>query len=191
MLSRKYKATFGVLLQPVNLVLIRLRVSADHLTLAGLVFGILAGLAFAQGRLLLAGLFLALSGLSDMLDGSLARAAGETTRFGSFIDSVTDRYSECFIFGGLAWHYAGSPVLMLVLAALTGSLLVSYTRARAESLIERCEIGIAERPERMILLILGCLPGLMVPALWVIAVLAHVTALQRIHHTWREASARK
>lgn len=191
MLSRKYKATFGVLLQPVNVVLIRLRVSADHLTLAGLVFGVLAGLAFAQGRFLLGGLFLALSGLSDMLDGSLARATGETTRFGSFIDSVTDRYSECFIFGGLAWHYAASPVLMLVLAGLTGSLLVSYTRARAESLIERCEIGIAERPERMILLMLGCLPGLMVPALWVIAALAHLTALQRIHHTWRATNGKK
>jgi phosphatidylglycerophosphate synthase len=190
MLSRKYKATFGELVQPVNLVLHRLRVSADHLTLAGLVFGALSGLAFAQGRLLLAGAFLALSGVSDMLDGSLARATGEACPFGSFIDSVTDRYAECFIFAGLAWHLRGSAALLLVLAALAGSLLVSYTRARAEGLGVRCDVGVLERPERMVLLVAGAVTGFLVPALWAIAVLAHVTALQRIHHTWREMTGR-
>lgn len=191
MLSRKYKATFGELIQPVNLVLHRLRVSPDHLTLAGLVFGALAGLAFAEGRLVLGGVFFGLSGLSDMLDGSLARAAGETTPFGSFLDSVTDRYTECLVFGGLAWHFASSPVLLLVIAALTGSLLVSYTKARAEALIGRCDVGLFERPERMIILIAGALSGLTVPALWLLAVFSHITALQRIHFTWRQTNGRK
>lgn len=191
MLSRKYKGTIGELIQPVNLVLHRLRVNPDHLTLAGLVFGVLAGLAFAQGRLVLGGIFFGLSGLSDMFDGSLARAAGETTPFGSFLDSVTDRYTECFVFGGLAWHYASSGVLLLVVAALTGSLLVSYTKARAESLIGRCDVGILERPERMIILIAGAVSGYTVPALVVLAVFAHITALQRIHHTWKQMSNRR
>jgi phosphatidylglycerophosphate synthase len=185
MLSRKYKATFGELVQPVNLVLHRLRVSADHLTLAGLVFGALCGLAFAQGRLLLAGLFLALSGVSDMPDGSLARATGEATPFGSFIDSVTDRYAECFVFAGIAWQMRAAPELLLVLAAFSGSLLVSYTRARAEGLAVNCDVGVLERPERMILLIAGALSGFLVASLWAIAVLGHVTALQRVHCTWR------
>lgn len=191
MLSRKYKATFGELIQPVNLVLHRLRVSPDHLTLAGLVFGLLAGAAFAQARPVLGGFFFGLSGLSDMLDGSLARTAGETTPFGSFLDSVTDRYTECFVFGGLAWHYASSRELLLVIAALTGSLLVSYTKARAEAIIGHCDVGILERPERMIIIIGGAFSGLMVPALWLVAVFSHLTALQRIHYTWRHTNRRR
>jgi archaetidylinositol phosphate synthase len=187
MLSRRYKTVFGEFIAPVNLALRRLRVSADHLTLAGLVFGALAGLAFGQGRTLTAALFLALSGLSDMLDGSLARAAGEATAFGSFIDSVTDRYTESFVFAGLAWHFRGGWELLLVLAAYSGSLLVSYSKARAEGVIGRCEVGLLERPERLILLIAGALTALVVPALWAVAVLGHVTALQRIHYTWKNA----
>ena len=191
MLSRKYKGAFGELIQPVNLALHRLRVSADHLTLAGLVFGALGALAFAQGRLLLGGAFLALAGVSDMLDGSLARATGEATLFGSFIDSVTDRYTECFVFAGLAWLHRGDELLLLVLAAFSGSLLVSYTKARAEAVVGRCDVGLLERPERLILLIAGAVTGLMTAALWVLAVLSHATALQRIHHVWRKASRRQ
>lgn len=191
MLSRKYKGAFGEFVQPVNLALHRLRVSADHLTLAGLVFGALAGLAFARDRPLLAALFLALSGVSDMLDGSLARATGEATLFGSFIDSVTDRYTESFVFAGLAWQHRGDETLLLVLAAFAGSLLVSYTKARAESVVGHCEVGLLERPERLILLIAGAITGFMTAALWVLAVLSHATALQRIHHTWQQASRRR
>lgn len=191
MISRKYKSAFGEFIQPVNIALHRLRVSADHLTLAGLVFGALAALAFARGRLVLGGFFLGFSGLADMFDGSLARASGSVTRFGSFMDSVTDRYTECLVFAGLAWHYRGASAILLVVAALTGSLLVSYTKARAESLIGSCEVGIMERPERLILLIAGALSGLLTPALWAVAALSHLTALQRIHHTWRVTSDRR
>ncbi len=190
MLSRKYKTAFGELVAPLSRLLRRLRVSADHLTLAGLVFGALAGLAFAQARPLLAGVFLALSGLADMFDGNLARVSGEIRPFGSFIDSVTDRYAETFVFAGLAWHFRGGGELLLVIAAYAGSVLVSYTRARAEALIGSCDVGILERPERLLLLIGGAVAGLLAPALWVIAALAHLTALQRIYHTWRQSSAR-
>jgi phosphatidylglycerophosphate synthase len=181
-LSRKYKSAFGEYIQPVNLVLHRLRVSPDHLTFAGIVFGGLAGLAFARGRLVLAGIFLILAGVSDMLDGSLARASGEASPFGSYIDSVADRFTEALIFTGIAWHLRGRTELLLVLAALAGSFLVSYTKARAEALGVGCEVGLMERPERIIVLVAGALLDQLVPALWVLAVLTMLTAGQRVLH---------
>jgi phosphatidylglycerophosphate synthase len=177
-LSRKYKSAFGVYLRPVNLALHRLHVSPDLLTLAGIVLGGLSGLAFARDRLLLAGALLIFSGISDMLDGALARACGEGTRFGSFIDSVADRFTEALIFTGIAWHLRGKPELLLVLAALAGSFLVSYTKARAEALGIGCEVGLMERPERIIVLVAGALLDLLLPAL-VLATLTMFTAAQR------------
>lgn len=182
MLSRKYKSAFGEYIQPVNIVLHRLRVSPDHLTFAGIVFGGLAGLAFARGRLVLAGIFLILAGVSDMLDGSLARANGETSPFGSYIDSVADRFTEALIFTGIAWQVRGTLELLVVFAALAGSFLVSYAKTRAEALGVGCEVGLMERPERIIVLVAGALLGQLAPALWVLAVLTMVTAAQRVLH---------
>jgi len=181
-LSRRYKSAFGEYIRPVNLFLHRLRVSPDTLTFAGIVFGALAGLAFARGRLLLAGVFLILSGVSDMLDGSLARANGAASPFGSYIDSVADRFTESLIFAGIAWHLREKPELLLVIAALGGSYLISYAKARAEALGVSCDVGLMERPERFIVLVAGALLGLLVPALWVLAVLTLFTAGQRVLH---------
>ena len=189
-LSRKYKSAFGDYIQPVNLVLHRLRVSPDHLTFAGIVFGGLAGLAFARGRLVLAGIFLILAGVSDMLDGSLARANGEASPFGSYIDSVADRFTEALIFTGIAWHLREKPELLLVLAALAGSFLVSYTKARAEALGVPCDVGLMERPERIIVLVAGALLGLLLPALWVLATLTMFTAGQRVLHVRKAMRSR-
>jgi phosphatidylglycerophosphate synthase len=186
MISRKYKGAVGELIQPLNLALHRARVSADHLTFAGIVFGVLAALAFGEGRLPLGGIFLALAGVADMLDGSLARVAGSATRFGSFIDSVADRATDVLILGGLAWHYRETRELLVVLAAIGGSFLVSYTKARAEGLGICCDVGLMERPERMILLMAGALTGVMRPALWALAALSLVTAAQRVWHVRRE-----
>jgi CDP-diacylglycerol--glycerol-3-phosphate 3-phosphatidyltransferase len=181
-LSRKYKSAFGEYIQPLNLVLHRLRVSPDTLTFAGVVFGALAGLAFARGRLVLAGVFLILAGVSDMLDGSLARSKGEASPFGSYIDSVSDRFTECLIFAGILWHLREQPELLVALAALSGSLLVSYAKARAEALGVPCEVGLMERPERFIVLVAGALLGLLLPALWVLAALTIATVGQRVLH---------
>jgi CDP-diacylglycerol--glycerol-3-phosphate 3-phosphatidyltransferase len=189
-LSRKYKAAFGEFIQPVNLALHRLKVNPDHLTLAGIVFGALAAIAFAEGRLPLGGLFLALAGAADMLDGSLARAAGSASRFGSFIDSVADRATDVLILAGLAWHFRATTELAVVLLAIGGSFLVSYTKARAEGLGISCEVGLMERPERMILLIAGALSGLMRTTVWALAVLSLVTAVQRIWHVRRALGRR-
>jgi phosphatidylglycerophosphate synthase len=181
-LSRKYKAAFGEFIQPLNIALHRLRVSADHLTLAGIVFGALAGIAFAEGRLPLGGIFLIFAGVADMLDGALARASGSATRFGSFIDSVADRATDVLILGGLAWYFRTTTELAVTLAAIGGSFLVSYTKARAEGLGIACDVGLMERPERMILLIAGALSGLARTAVWVLAILSLVTAIQRVWH---------
>jgi phosphatidylglycerophosphate synthase len=189
-LSRKYKSAFGEYIRPLNHVLHRLRVSPDHLTFAGIVFGGLAGLAFARGRLVLAGVFLILAGVSDMLDGSLARSNGQASTFGSYIDSVADRFTEFLIFSGIAWHLREKPELLLVLAALAGSFLVSYAKARAVSLGTACEVGLMERPERFIVLIAGALLGLLVPALWVLATLTLFTAAQRVLHVRAAMKAR-
>jgi phosphatidylglycerophosphate synthase len=196
-LSRKYKSAFGEYIRPLNHVLHRLRVSPDHLTFAGIVFGGLAGLAFARGRLvlagvflILAGVFLILAGVSDMLDGSLARSNGQASTFGSYIDSVADRFTEFLIFSGIAWHLREKPELLLVLAALAGSFLVSYAKARAVSLGTACEVGLMERPERFIVLIAGALLGLLVPALWVLATLTLFTAAQRVLHVRAAMKAR-
>jgi phosphatidylglycerophosphate synthase len=194
MISRKYKSAFGELVQPLNLALHRLRISADHLTLAGIVFGALATIAFAEGRLPLGGVFLTLAGVADMLDGSLARASGSVTRFGSFIDSVADRATDVLILGGLAWHFRTTTELAVTLAAIGGSFLVSYTKARAQGLGIACDVGLMERPERMILLIAGALTGLMRTAVWALALLSLVTAAQRVWHVRQElngGSARK
>jgi phosphatidylglycerophosphate synthase len=186
MISRKYKSAFGELVQPLNLALHRLRISADHLTLAGIVFGALATIAFAEGRLPLGGVFLTLAGVADMLDGSLARASGSVTRFGSFIDSVADRATDVLILGGLAWHFRETTELAVVLVAIGGSFLVSYTKARAQGLGIACDVGLMERPERMILLIAGAFSGLMRTAVWALAILSLVTAVQRVWHVRQE-----
>ncbi|HEY5998044.1 MAG TPA: CDP-alcohol phosphatidyltransferase family protein [bacterium] len=191
MISRKYKTAFGEFVQPLNLALLRLRVSADHLTLAGIVFGALAAIAFAQGRLPLGGLFLVLAGAADMLDGSLARASGSASRFGSFIDSVSDRATDVLILGGLAWHFRTTTELAVTLVAIGGSFLVSYTKARAEGLGIACDVGLMERPERMILLIAGALSGLIRTAVWALAVLSLITAAQRVWHVRKELNGRR
>lgn len=185
MLSRKYKSSFGNLVRPLSQRLHRHGVTATHLTVGGLFFSAAAAVAYSKGRFVIAGILLLLAGAGDALDGTVARSSGEVTPFGSFLDSVVDRYSELLVFGGLVFYYCNDrSVLLLVLLSLAGSLMVSYTRAKAESADGQCEVGIMERPERVILLIVASLFGFMVPALWILAILTNLTALHRIYHTW-------
>jgi len=185
MLSRKYKSSFGNLIRPVSLELHKRGITATHITVTGLLFSLAAGLAYWKGSFVAGGILLFLAGASDAIDGTVARASGEVTPFGAFIDSVADRYSELFTFSGLALYYAASPVLLLVLLALAGSMMVSYSRAKAESVIGRCDVGLMERPERLILLIAASLFGFVVPALWLLALLTNMTALHRVYYTWK------
>ena len=159
------------------------------LTLSGFVLSIPAAVFLANGQHLVGGLLVLVSGGVDMLDGALARVRSEVTVFGAFIDSTLDRYVEVAIYAGLIWHFSvsGRNVESIVtLAAAAGSLLVSYSKARAEGLGLECTVGLLQRPERLIILgVSAALSSwLLVPAIWVLAIVTHLTALQRIAHVY-------
>ncbi|MFQ5816754.1 MAG: CDP-alcohol phosphatidyltransferase family protein [Terriglobia bacterium] len=132
------------------------------------------------------------AGFLDMADGPVARKLGRVTPFGAFLDSMLDRYSDMMLYIGLMVFYAIINrffYVVLTAVAMAGSFMVSYSRARAESLIPACRVGFMERPERLVLLIIGGLFNRMDPVLWVIAVLSTVTVIHRIVYTWRETTA--
>jgi soluble lytic murein transglycosylase len=191
MLSR-YREPVRVWSDPVGRALVRLHLRPNHLTLLGLGISLLAAVAFVAGHLRAAGVFLLLAGLCDFFDGSLARASGQVTPFGAFLDSVIDRYSDLVVLLGIVVLFARTPNArgaLVAMAGLVGSVMVSYTKARAESIGVECTVGVMERPERLICLIAGALLDLLEPALWLLAILANVTALQRIVFTWRATRA--
>src|SRR5712672_1654875 len=172
------------------------RISPNVLTFLGLVINTIAAILFGYanttnfGRLFpYAGLVIIGAGIFDMVDGRVARATGQVTTFGAFFDSVIDRYSDVALFFGLLVYYArGNHFFYLVLVAvvMVSSVMVSYTRARAESLIGSCKVGFMERPERIVLVIIGALFarwGAMAPVLWVLAVLSTITVIHRIIYT--------
>ncbi len=172
---------------PVGRGIARTRITPNWLTTIGLVLTAAATWAVATGRPLLGGAILVGGGLMDTFDGAVARATGRSTPFGGFYDSVTDRISDGLILGGLAWWLADQPRLfILVVVALVGAEVTSYVRAKAEAIDLRCSIGILERAERAVLLIIGLLfhRWLLEPVLWVLAVGGTVTVIQRVHHVW-------
>jgi CDP-diacylglycerol--glycerol-3-phosphate 3-phosphatidyltransferase len=169
----------------------RLGFSPTVFTVTGLAISAGAGIAFAAGMLRLGGVLVLSAGFFDMFDGVYARVNEKTTPFGAFIDSTVDRYSECAYLTGLIYYYSflqNKDMALLTVLVLIGSVIVSYIKARAESLIGSCKVGLMERPERMILLAVGCLIGdwFVFGSLLLLAVLVHVTALQRIVYTGRE-----
>ena len=171
------------------------RINPNILTLMGLVVNTYAAFLFGyangenQRRMFLyAGLVIIGSGFFDLVDGRVARASNQVSLFGGFFDSVVDRYSDASLFFGLLVFYArGNRFFYVVLTALVmiSSIMVSYARARAESLIGTCRVGFMERPERLVLLIIGALFNVMAPVLWVIAVLSTITVIHRIVYTWQ------
>jgi CDP-diacylglycerol--glycerol-3-phosphate 3-phosphatidyltransferase len=184
----------GYLLDAIVRWLALARINPNVLTFLGLVVNTGAALLFGyansadQARMFrYAGLVIIGSGFFDLVDGRVARASNQVTRFGGFFDSVVDRYSDAALFFGLLVYYArGGRFFYVVLTALVmvSAIMVSYTRARAESLIGSCKVGFMERPERLVLLIIGALFNVMAPVLWVIAVLSTITVIHRIQYTW-------
>lgn len=186
----------GALLHKIVRGLSLTRISPNALTFIGLVINIGAAVLFGyasgdnQPRMFLyAGLVIIGAGIFDMVDGRVARATGQVTSFGAFFDSVIDRFSDVALFFGLLVYYARANrffYVVLVALVMTGSVMVSYTRARAESLIPKCKVGFMERPERIVLVIIGALFNRMAPVLWIIAVLSHITVIHRILFTYQE-----
>jgi len=166
------------------------RIHPNVLTFLGLVINIWAATLFAQGKFVWAGVVVVGAGLFDMVDGRVARETGQVTRFGGFFDSVVDRYSDLALFFGLLVYYATiNRFFYIVLTAIvmTGSVMVSYTRARAENAIPKCKVGFLERPERVVLIIIGALFDRMAAVLWVIAIFSNLTVIHRMIYTFQEA----
>jgi CDP-diacylglycerol--glycerol-3-phosphate 3-phosphatidyltransferase len=182
--------------EPITRLAVRLRaagVTPNAVTLTGFVLTVLSALIIAQGYFFWGGLLLWVAALSDMLDGTLARL-GKPSTFGAFLDSTLDRYSESATFLALAYYYLtqtqARTELVLIFFILVGSLMVSYTRARAEGLNVECKAGLLQRPERLVLVIAGLLTGWMLPVLWILAIFTNFTALQRIYEVyWRTHQA--
>src|ERR1044071_1024702 len=152
------------------------KIHPNVLTFLGLVINIWAAWLFSRGKFVSAGIVVIGAGLFDMVDGRVARETNQVTRFGGFFDSVLDRYSDLALLVGLLVYYGiiNRPFYVVLTAiVMTGSVMVSYTRARAENTIPTCKVGFMERPERVVLFIIGALFDRMAPVLWVIAVLAN------------------
>ena len=181
---------FKNLTNPIAAFLNRIGITPNALTISGLVGSSIGAYFLARGSFIVGGLILAVMGAIDALDGTMARLRGESSNFGAFVDSVADRYSELVIYAGLLYFTVKESDLilsMLVFAAMAGSILVSYVRARAQSLGYEAKVGILSRFERFIVLV----PSLIIGYPWVgvaiIAVLANITALQRIISVRKQA----
>ncbi|HEY6379283.1 MAG TPA: CDP-alcohol phosphatidyltransferase family protein [Candidatus Dormibacteraeota bacterium] len=171
------------------------RVSPNTLTVLGLLVNLTSAILVGAGLLFAGGLVLLLASVFDILDGAVARVTGKVYRYGAFLDSASDRYAEVFTGLGLIVYYQLLPGKhtvepILIIAALAGSLMVSYVRARAQSLGFVCDGGLLARPERVVLTAIGLLVNpLLLPVLWVLAVFTNVTALQRIWFVYGQSRA--
>ena len=171
----------------------RTGISPNALTLIGFFLTVVVAGVLATGQLLWGGLLLIFAALFDTLDGALARHAGKTSVFGAFLDSVMDRFSESVTLVALIWYFSGQaegriPVILLAVT-IVGSLMVSYTRARAEAVNIECKEGFFQRTERIIVLILGLVTGWMLPVLWILAIFTNFTAVQRIYDVYRKTNS--
>lgn len=184
----RYKGEVARIAEPVARAMVGLRVRPNQLSCLGLVWSMIAAGAFAADQRRAGALCLAVAGTLDILDGALARVSGQVSPFGAFLDSVLDRYSDLLVLAGLVVLFARLgrlDAVIGVLLALIGTVMVSYTRARAESIDVGCRVGLMERGERMLVLILGALLDLLVPSIWLVALGANATAVHRIVHTRR------
>jgi CDP-diacylglycerol---glycerol-3-phosphate 3-phosphatidyltransferase len=194
--------TGGALLYKIVDALALTRISPNALTFIGLLINVVAACYFGfasadndqAAMFRYAGLVIIGAGIFDMVDGRVARATNQVTQFGGFFDSVIDRYSDVALFFGLLVYYARANrffYVVLVAFVMTSSLMVSYTRARAENMIKQCKVGFMERPERIVLVIIGALWNVMAPVLWVLAVLSTITVIHRIRYTYEQTTLKQ
>jgi CDP-diacylglycerol--glycerol-3-phosphate 3-phosphatidyltransferase len=165
------------------------RGNPNSFTLMGFLATLIASIFILKEFWVAAGLMIILSGLFDLFDGVIARKSGKVTAFGGFLDSVLDRYSDLLLLLALLIYYLNKGNLALVILTFfvaIGTVLISYVRAKAESIQIPCSVGLMERAERIILLSVGTLFQWMEPILWILAILTHFTVLQRIYYVWKK-----
>ncbi len=177
------KLRISKILEPLARILAEFGLKPNHLTILGLLIGLTASILISVHLIFIGAFFVLLSGICDVLDGAMARTQDMETKFGGYLDSVFDRYVDVFILISLGIY--GVDWLLIALS-LSGALLVSYTRARAEKLIPKCDVGIAERGERLIILFIGMISGFIWEAVLIIAILSHITACHRIVYTYNQ-----
>jgi CDP-diacylglycerol--glycerol-3-phosphate 3-phosphatidyltransferase len=191
MFDGKFRAPVDRAVKPLGNGLRRTGLSPDHLTVMGLLVAVGAAVAIGFGQLHLGLLLVILAALPDLLDGALAKATNTSSQRGAFFDSVIDRVTDALLFGGVAWHFASTEsahLAMLPFAIMASSSVISYQRAKAESLGLEAKGGLMERAERIILLCVGLLfDVLLIPVLWVMLALTLVTAVQRFVKVWKQA----
>lgn len=192
MFDGKFRAPVDRAVKPLGNGLRRTGLTPDHLTWMGLVVAVGAAVAVGAGQLRLGLLLVVLAALPDLLDGALAKATNSSSQRGAFFDSTIDRFADALLFGGLAWHFASTEsahMALLPFAVMALSSVISYMRAKAESLGLDAKGGLMERAERIIMLCLGLLfPVLLIPILWVMLALIAVTAVQRFVKVWKQAA---
>ncbi|MGB9243450.1 MAG: CDP-alcohol phosphatidyltransferase family protein [Candidatus Acidiferrales bacterium] len=165
------------------------RIPPNVITWVALGLNLWAGILFAQGRFAAGGGMMILAGLCDLLDGPVARIQHRVSIFGGFLDSIFDRYADLILFLGLLVYYASVNrfgYAFLAGAAMAGAVMVSYAKARAESLVPNEDVGFWDRPERLVLMIIGALANRMPPVLWILAIGPNITVVHRIVHTWKQ-----
>ena len=170
-------------------VCVKLRIHPNLLTFVGVLINVAAGVALAQGRFLTAGVIMIVANIFDFIDGKVAVESGAVSEFGAFWDSVIDRFSDLALAVGLIWLYASlgrTDYVLITSVAMVFATMTSYTRARAECLIPKCKVGFMERPERIVLFMIGAFTNRMAAVLWVIGLLSVVTVINRIQYTYLE-----
>jgi CDP-diacylglycerol--glycerol-3-phosphate 3-phosphatidyltransferase len=192
MFDGNWRETVNKGLDPIGASLRRAGVTADALTVAGIVIAGAGAVVIGNGYLTLGFVFLVLTGIPDALDGAVAKASGTSSVRGAFFDSVSDRVTDALLFGGVTWYLASNEpgrISVLPVAVMGAAMLISYERAKAESLGFDAKGGIMERAERFIVLAIGLLfSQILIPVLWVMLVLTLVTAVQRFVKVWRQAT---
>ncbi len=193
MFDGNFRKGVDKVLDPIGVLLSRIGVTANALTATGIVIAGIGSVFIGQGRLFLGFIFLILTGLPDALDGAVAKASGTSSVRGAFLDSVSDRVTDILLFCGIAWYLASNEpgrIMMLPVAVMGAAMLISYQRAKAESLGFDAKGGIMERAERFIVLALGLLMSdILIPVLWVMLILTLITAIQRFIKVWKQATS--
>lgn len=172
---------------------VALGIHPNVLTLIGVLINVAAAWALAVDRFVLAGVVMIVANIFDFIDGKVAHITGKQSQFGAFWDSTLDRFSDLALFTGLVWLYADlgrKDYVLIATLALIFSIMTSYARARAESLIAKCKVGFMERPERIVLFMIGAFTDRMAAVLWVILALSIVTVANRIYYTYLELERR-
>jgi CDP-diacylglycerol--glycerol-3-phosphate 3-phosphatidyltransferase len=172
---------------------VALRIHPNTLTLIGVLINVAAAVALGLDRFVLAGVIMIVANIFDFIDGKVAHITNTVSRFGAFWDSTLDRFSDMALFLGVIYLYAGlrrTDYAMIAALAMMFTIMTSYTRARAESLIEKCKVGFMERPERIVLFMIGAFTDRMAAVLWVILVLSIITVANRIHYTYLVLNAK-